>query len=53
MHMTQLEANINMLRHDVLTHAKIFRPFCSLEKIFVNYEFIQFEIKKKGVTVNH
>ena len=34
MQMTQLEAHI--FRQDVLTQAKIFRPFCSLEKIFVN-----------------
>lgn len=34
MQMTQLEEN--KFREDVLTQAKIFRPFCSLEKIFVN-----------------
>lgn len=34
MQMTQLEQN--KFRQDVLTQAKIFRPFCSLEKSFVN-----------------
>ena len=37
MQMTQLEAN--MFRQDVLTQAKIVRPFCSLEKIFAKLRF--------------